>query len=439
MTFDVLVIGAGPAGCAAAIRAAQRGLKVGLAERSTFPRDRPGEALHPEAELVFRKMGIAEKIAAAGFIRTPGWLLYGKKQEVVLFASRGKLRFGYLAWRADLDVLLLDHAQTIGVKILQPARVTSVAAREGYARTNLGKIRFRYLVDASGANGLVQRNLGLDVKRVSPPLIARYGYVWGYPAPGIMPEFHEHACGWTWLARVKSDCHQFVRLALDKSAVLPPLPSPYAAVSHPRGADVTWRFVPACAGDGYFLCGDAASVLDPAAASGVERALASGRKAGESIVQLAEGSVDRGEAAEEYRKWTLRQFVRDARGISARYEALERPPDWISTVERELSSLKAGLNRNPLAISGPGDYPNQTMATKTTKKTATKKAAAATAGKNLATLTKAGIVPANYQLLTPAEKKAIETLSKSEVTAIISAKAKLGRNFSKHAAHGMYF
>ena len=71
---------------------------------------------------------------------------------------------------------------------------------------------------------------------------------------------------------------------------------------------------------------------------------------------------------------------------------------------------------------------------------AKKTAAAKGADKNLAALTKAGVVPADYKLFTPAEKKAIESLSASEVAAIISTKTKLGpKFFSKHATHGMYY
>jgi hypothetical protein len=70
------------------------------------------------------------------------------------------------------------------------------------------------------------------------------------------------------------------------------------------------------------------------------------------------------------------------------------------------------------------------------KKTPAKK----TAGGNLATLTKAGVIPVGYSLLTSAEKEAIESLSASEVAAIISAKTKLGSQFfPNHASHGMFY
>jgi len=74
------------------------------------------------------------------------------------------------------------------------------------------------------------------------------------------------------------------------------------------------------------------------------------------------------------------------------------------------------------------------------KKATAKKAAAPAVGKNLARLTEAKIIPRDYAHLTPAEKTALESLSPSEVSAIISTGTKLGRKyFAKHAAHGMYY
>ncbi|MGP0075903.1 MAG: hypothetical protein ACLPWF_28635 [Bryobacteraceae bacterium] len=81
------------------------------------------------------------------------------------------------------------------------------------------------------------------------------------------------------------------------------------------------------------------------------------------------------------------------------------------------------------------------------KKTSAKKAPAkrstsakAKSADNLTALTKAGVIPAGYELFTPAEKQAIQSLSATEVAAIISTKTKLGTEFfSKHATHGMYY
>ncbi len=74
------------------------------------------------------------------------------------------------------------------------------------------------------------------------------------------------------------------------------------------------------------------------------------------------------------------------------------------------------------------------------KKAAAKKAAAPAVGKNMTALTKANVIPKGYANFTPAEKQALESLSASEVSAVISTGTKLGKKyFAKHAVHGMYF
>ena len=351
--FDLFVVGAGPAGCAAAIRAAIAGLKVGLAEGAAFPRDLPGEALYPDVDQLFAELGVAAAIAEAGFIRYPGWILSNSdERNFIPFGGPEGLRFGYQAWRADLDTLLLARARAVGVKVFQPARISSLGMIEGRlssAQVNGREIRFRHLVDSSGANSLLKRELNLPVKRFSPRLTARYGYVSGSFEQGSMPEFHLHSCAWTWIERVKSDCCQFVQLRLAPEAELPALPPMFNQAKRSRGADVTWRMVPTCAGLGYFLCGDAAAVLDPAASSGVARALTSGLKAAELVVRIHSGNIDEASAAQTYRTWCREQFVSYARQLASRYAELEAPPMWLEQleelfVERVDESARIGLH-----------------------------------------------------------------------------------------------
>jgi hypothetical protein len=209
----------------------------------------------------------------------------------------------------------------------------------------------RHLVDASGASRWLARSLRLPVEDFSPRLVARYAYVWGDCALGVIPEFREHACGWSWLARVRKDCCQCVQLSLaaDAAPLVPPAPfdGPPSEVRF-RGADVTWRLVPECAGAGYYLCGDAAAVLDPAASSGVARALASGLKAADLIVQVTRKRMDSLVATALYREWYAKQFVEQARQLAARYAELEEPPAWLEGLERRFAKLEEFLS-NPLA------------------------------------------------------------------------------------------
>ena len=77
-TIDVLVVGAGPGGSAAAIHFAQRGLRVLVLDRATFPRDKPcAEYMGPVALQHFATLGVLERLDAAGGHPLAGTALFG--------------------------------------------------------------------------------------------------------------------------------------------------------------------------------------------------------------------------------------------------------------------------------------------------------------------------------------------------------------------------
>src|SRR5260370_26569978 len=83
---EVLVLGGGPAGSAAAITAAALGLPVTLIERDGFPRHAPGESLHPGVQPLLRQLGIEREILDAGFILFPGHVVrWGDAERLLPF------------------------------------------------------------------------------------------------------------------------------------------------------------------------------------------------------------------------------------------------------------------------------------------------------------------------------------------------------------------
>lgn len=109
---DVLIIGSGPAGSAAAIACAQRGLQVVLIERELFPRSHPGETLHPGVEPLLKQLGAIEPVLAAGFLRHTGnWVQWEAQKHFVPFGEDDSGAWlGFQAWRADFDAC--DFAQS---------------------------------------------------------------------------------------------------------------------------------------------------------------------------------------------------------------------------------------------------------------------------------------------------------------------------------------
>jgi hypothetical protein len=133
VSVDVLVVGGGPAGSAAAIVARELGLSVRLLERQPFPRHRPGETLHPGVGSVLARLGVAERVDAASGLRHEAQrVAWGRGPELVPFGSDAGGRWrGYQVAREDLDAILLDRARELGAEVVQPAAAAEPLIEDG--------------------------------------------------------------------------------------------------------------------------------------------------------------------------------------------------------------------------------------------------------------------------------------------------------------------
>ncbi|HSV69458.1 MAG TPA: FAD-dependent oxidoreductase, partial [Methylibium sp.] len=106
---EVLVVGAGPAGSAAARALAQAGLDVVLVDQHAFPRDKVcGDGLIPDAHRALRRLGLLDEVMAlaqpvrhvrcigprGGFIDVPGTLAVLPRRELDLLLARGAAAAG---------------------------------------------------------------------------------------------------------------------------------------------------------------------------------------------------------------------------------------------------------------------------------------------------------------------------------------------------------
>ena len=337
---DIVVIGGGPAGSAAATMLARQGWQVVLLEREQFPRDHVGESLLPASIPILEELGVLSAVEAQGFLKKLGaTMVWGRDKEPwSWFFGETNLRYphSYQVWRPTFDQLLLDNAAASGVEVRQGWRATEVLFDQDSAasqtrhsgegrnpaipndqqppdkRTVTGVrcvdsvgheqvINARFLVDASGQNGLLGRQLGLRRWDESFRNLAVYAYYEGaerLPPPAdsnIFIESYTH--GWLWtiplhtgLSSVGAVVDQKVgetlvqdlglERFLDEQLGL----APYTATMLSNARRVSGPFIVkdwsyACdnmAGDGYVLAGDAACFIDPLFSSGVHLALMSG-------------------------------------------------------------------------------------------------------------------------------------------------------------------
>ncbi|WP_095047504.1 MULTISPECIES: NAD(P)/FAD-dependent oxidoreductase [unclassified Pseudomonas] len=336
--FDVVVVGAGPAGCATAISCARHGLRVALIERQAFPRFRPGESLHPGIEPLLRQLGVAEQLCGRAARRFDGhWVHWNGVPRFNAFGAddRGAWQ-GFHLERAQLDATLLAQAATLGVEISQPCRARRVltqASRVIGVETDSARLYATCLIDASGACDWLARQLGLPVRHCSPPLVARYGYLQGHSATyATTAHLLADPDGWTWIAQVEPQLLHWTHLTFEnnrRSTRLPEALQALPAVGRIRGADVTWRIIPAVTGAGYFLVGDAANRLDPASSHGVLKALMSGMQAAQAVADCLLQPALQTAAQAQYRQWLNAGFARDVAHLRDFYRLHPCPPSWL--------------------------------------------------------------------------------------------------------------
>jgi geranylgeranyl reductase family protein len=178
---DVLVVGAGPAGSAAAYWLATAGLDVAVLEKASFPREKVcGDGLTPRAVAALDAMGV-DTSPAAGWVRHRGLRVHGGGQvvEVEWPQLASWPDFGLIRTRRELDQLLARHAAAAGARVHEnvtvtdpllddAGRVVGVQAAAGDDRAPQ-TWRSRLVVSAEGLSGRLAKTLGL-LRREDRPL-----------------------------------------------------------------------------------------------------------------------------------------------------------------------------------------------------------------------------------------------------------------------------
>ncbi|MBI2504471.1 MAG: FAD-dependent monooxygenase, partial [Candidatus Latescibacteria bacterium] len=190
----MLVIGAGPGGCAAALALSRAGWKVVLAERRHYPADKLcGEFLSPEGVESLERLGLGEVLG-----------VFPRIGEVLVSSVSGQYwqaplpTAGVGSSRRRLDALLLDCCAAAGVEVVQGVKVRRVEGNfeEGFRTALKGALlRARLVVGAWGKQGGMK-----DQVRKKGQLMALKVHACGQ-RPGV--ELHSFPGGYAGLCQVE--------------------------------------------------------------------------------------------------------------------------------------------------------------------------------------------------------------------------------------------
>jgi flavin-dependent dehydrogenase len=167
--WDVIVIGAGPAGSTTAALLAKQGVRVLVLEKDEFPRFHIGESLLPASNQIKELLGVEFTPDIFRFKRGAQFVDEATSRVAIFDfkdALPGPPRNAYHVERAKFDTLLRDRALAYGAQVRHGVRVQEVDidADEVRVRTDAGEERARFLVDASGQD----RFLGGKKRSIEP-------------------------------------------------------------------------------------------------------------------------------------------------------------------------------------------------------------------------------------------------------------------------------
>ena len=318
-TYDVIVVGGGPAGSTVATLLTRGGLRVAVFERDTFPRFHVGESLLPANLPLFDRLGCHDTLRQAGFLVKPGATFCdeyeGRGCNTFTFQPTPfQPAFAYNVVRATFDDLLLQHAAHVGAAVYRQHLVQhaqtgpdNVTVQVQGPHGERWEAQASLLVDASGRTTFLGSSLGKRQPLPDLGKVAMFAHFRGAHRDPTFPEGNIRIYlvrdGWVWWIPFANHtesigCVLHAKVVKERGGSVEAL---FAEVltSSPRlaqglagaqrltpvhtAANFSYRITP-LVGDRHVAIGDASGFVDPIFSAGVFLAMRSAEMAAEAIL-----------------------------------------------------------------------------------------------------------------------------------------------------------
>ncbi len=332
--YDVIIVGAGPAGSTCARECARRGLNTLLLDKDVFPRPKPCGGAVSEHALSLLDFPLPERIIERECRGIH--IVYGNRSLEI----RKETRFAVLVSRLDFDALLVNKAQEGGARFCPGEQASGIREEQDHVAVETGASTYqaRFLIGADGVHSRVAQLLRPALRKEEMSLalvsdvpapdasihgrlgtnlhlhfgLAPMGYGWLFPHRGY------YSAGIAGLA----SGFQNSRDALGR----------FAHSLDVDLADIRGQFIPfgglqrPVAKGRVLLAGDAAGFADPFHGEGIVHAIASGKLAARAVADAVKNRRDPAAVSSRYRIETERGITGNLRIALRMAKALEKYP-----------------------------------------------------------------------------------------------------------------
>lgn len=356
--FDVIIIGAGPAGIACALMLCKSGIQVAVVDKAIFPRDKIcGDALSLDIvnqlalispDLLKAFEALENKMPSSGVkIISPD----GHYVDLPLYKN-GEKRSGYICERFVFDNFLYEQLSKFPeIKIFPHTTVTDTLFEEEQVivKTDKGDFFAQMIVGADGAHSIVHKKTNsfpIEKEHYSAGLRQYFENVTGFHEENFI-ELHflpELLPGYLWIfplpngkanvgvgvpssviskkkIHLKETFHQLIyhHPSLKKRFENAQPLEPIKGFGLPLGSKKR-----KLSGNRFLLTGDAASLIDPFSGEGIANAIRSGRVAAEVIKKAVQANTFSAKFLQQYdrelysRIWTELKISQQLRNLCQR-------------------------------------------------------------------------------------------------------------------------
>ena len=346
--YDLIVIGAGPAGGSAAITAANIGAKVLLLERGRFPKHKVcGEFVSAESlDLLAKLLTPDDRTLIDTAVRIPRGRIFVEDAEIhaeITPPAASITRF-------ELDAALWKSCLANGVDVRQECSVQAIEGTGPFAvRTSGETFASRAVVNATGRwsnltspgiRSLQTQTRWIGVKshffEPNPPAsVDLYFFDGGYCGVQPIDENTVNAC-----AMVQAGAAASIADVLKLHPALSQRSRTWHKIMDPVSTSPLIFHEPEPVFSGMLQAGDAATFVDPFVGDGISLALRSGALVAECLAQFFQGTCTLGQTAELYSLQYRNRLSHVFRASSF----MRRTFSWPKAIRRPLFAL---LQRTP--------------------------------------------------------------------------------------------